>query len=70
MSLQVQIHIVSIGFSGLATSVMGGWMIGSVGFRPFLLTAVAITLIGVAIFWFNFLKDADTNVPTPRRPGQ
>lgn len=50
--------IISIGLSGLATSLMGGAMIGSVGFRAFFLATAVITLAGVVIFWFNFLKDA------------
>ena len=50
-------NIISIGLSGLGTSLMAGLMIDSVGFRPFYLIAAAITLAGVAAFRFGFLKN-------------
>jgi predicted MFS family arabinose efflux permease len=49
-------NLIAIGLSGLAASLMAGLMIGSIGFRAFYLTAAAITLAGVVVFWFNFLK--------------
>jgi len=52
-------NVISIGLSGLGTSLMAGLMIDSVGFRPFYLTAAGITLAGVVVFWVNFLKGAD-----------
>ena len=54
-------NIIAIGLSGLATSLMGGFMIGTVGFRPFFLLAGLVTLAGVAVFWFNFLKESDAH---------
>jgi len=49
-------NIISIGLSGLANSVIGGFMIDSWGFKPFFLTSAAVTMVGVAIFWFNFVR--------------
>ncbi len=49
-------NMISIGLSGLATSMIGGLIIDLWGFKPFFLTCAGVTMIGVAIFWFAFVK--------------